>query len=78
MKKYLLVSPDIVVRIRERYVVESKNAIDWVEDPQQATADYEEAAKATQDDLAALGIKTELEEIACEKHRSKWVICKVD
>ncbi len=72
MKKYLLVSPDIVVRIRERYVVESKNAIDW------ATADYEEAAKATQDDLAALGIKTELEEIACEKHRSKWVICKVD
>jgi hypothetical protein len=41
----------------------------WV-DPKKATADYEAAAKATQDKLTALGIKTELVELA----DAKWII----
>jgi hypothetical protein len=72
MKKYLLIGPGIVAGVRERHAVDIKNAIDWVEDPEKATADYEAAAKATQERLADLGINTELVELA----DSKWVICK--
>jgi len=78
MKRYLLIGPDVVAGTRERHVVDIKNAIDWVDDPRKATADYEDAAKVTQDELTALGIKTELEEITYDKHQSKWVICKED
>jgi hypothetical protein len=49
-------------------------AIDSVEDPKEATADYKEAAKATQDKLTALKVKTRSEEIASDK----WVICRRD
>jgi hypothetical protein len=78
MKKYLLIGPGIVAGISERHAVDIKNAIDWVEDPKKATADYEPAAKETQDRLTAIGIETELEEITSDKHQSKWVICKED
>jgi hypothetical protein len=74
MKKYLLIGPDIFAGVRGRHVVDIKNAIDWVQDPKKATADYELSAKVTQEKLNALGTKTTLEEIAPDK----WVICKED
>jgi hypothetical protein len=73
MKKYLLIGPDIVAS-GERYAFDIKNAIDWVDSPDKATRDYEEAAKVTQGRLANLGVKTVLVQLS----DSKWVICKED
>jgi hypothetical protein len=72
MKKYLLIGPGIVAGVRERRVIDIKDAIDWVDDPKKATADYEQAAKATQEKLTALGTETTLEELG----DARWVICK--
>ncbi len=74
MKKYLLVGPDIV---SGRDMVDIADAINWVESPERATADYEAAAKETQKKFAELGIKTLLEEIPDQRHLcSSWVIYK--
>jgi hypothetical protein len=79
MKKYLFIGPDIVAGVGERYVVDIKSAIDWVDGPEEASADYEDAAKVTQGKLAELGIETHLEEIPHRRHPgSRWVICKED
>jgi len=75
MKRYLTIGPEIMTRRgNEMHAAEIKSAIDWVEDPTKATADYEPAVKATQGRLTALGVKTELVKLS----DSKWVICKED
>jgi hypothetical protein len=76
MKKYLFVGPDIVAGSD---VVDIKDAIDWVDSPERATADFEAAAKETQKKFAELGINTELVEIPDKlQMESKWVICIED
>jgi len=78
MKKYLLIGANEFVGIQERYLQETKHSLNWVEDPKKATAKSEEAAaKAIQDDLTELGIKTELEEMKYER-QLRWVIYKED
>jgi hypothetical protein len=79
MKRYLRavpVSPSII----EGYVVELKDSIEWVDSPDEATADYRVAVEVTQKKLKEqLGLETELVEIPYPRQmESKWVISKED
>lgn len=80
MKKYLRVVPVPGRKVVERYVIEVKDSVQWVDSPNDATADYREAAEVTQQKIKEqLGLETSLVEIR-DPHlmQSKWVISKED
>ena len=67
-------------KVVERYIFEVKDSVQWVDSPNDATADYREAAEATQQKIKEqLGLETILVEIR-DPHvmPSKWVISKED
>jgi hypothetical protein len=79
MKRYLRAVP-VSSSIIEGYVVELKDSIEWVDSPDEATADYRAAVEVTQKKLKEqLGLETELVEIPSPRQmESKWVISKED
>jgi len=80
MKRYLRIVPAVSSSIRERYVAEIKDSIEWVDSPDEATADYRTAIEVTQQKLKQqLGLETKLVEIPEPRQmESKWVISKED
>jgi hypothetical protein len=77
-KKYLLIGPPVPTGTSGHHVLDSRMAIEWVEDPDKATADYEQSMKQTQSDLTDLGIQTEVEASVSDRQYGKYILRKVD
>jgi hypothetical protein len=80
VKKYLRFGNPIVIPTADRFVGEVRNALEWVDKLEDGTADYREAAEATQQRLAdEFNLETTLVEIQdTHQLQSKWVICKTE
>jgi hypothetical protein len=79
-KKYLRLGEPVAGAVIGPCVGHIRGSSQWVNNIQDATADYEPPAKSTQEQLKSqLGIETTLEEVP-DAHLmiSKWVVCKVD
>jgi hypothetical protein len=79
MKTYYRALPNTVVAPTEnRYVMDFRNAFDWVEDVEKATEDYLDAARVTQTKLKEqLGLDAELVERKDPNlMESKYVLCR--
>jgi hypothetical protein len=79
VKTYLYISPTPTKVSAQGYLETVQQAIEWVESPSDATADYLEAVQATQQKLKAQGIETTLEEIPNPRQMvPKYVISRYE
>jgi hypothetical protein len=80
MKRYLRLGPEVGSTVSERHVVDIRSAIEWVDELDDATADYRPAAEVTRRRVKdQLGLETTLVEKPDPLlMQSKWVICIED
>lgn len=79
-KKYLRFGPIVAGAVIGPWVGHIRGSSEWVNDIKDATADYEVAAKVTQEQLKnELELETTLEKVPDALQMiPKWVICKED